>query len=173
MPDLPRNPSRRSSWRPVVAALVAAIAVAAAAVLLPAGAAARNTPRLDARELAVIHRINLIRREHGLRALNASGDLGAAADRHSKRELGARTLAHQLSGEAPATSRVAAAARSKTVGEAVYYGMHKAGSKSIVRAFMASPPHRALLLSGDYGRAGVGIRIGRHGVYATIDVAGG
>ncbi|MDQ8044230.1 MAG: CAP domain-containing protein [Solirubrobacteraceae bacterium] len=171
MPSLPRIPSRPALRRTFFAAVLAASGGGAGAAALPAAASAANTPHLDARERAVIHRINLIRKAHHLQPLIAGGRLSQAADRHSKRQLQASTLAHQLPGEASATDRVATAARTHTVGEAVYFATRAAGSKAIVRAWMASPPHRALLLDPSFGRAGVGIRIGHGGVYATADVA--
>jgi uncharacterized protein YkwD len=169
MSALRKTALKRTLPRTLVATLVAGSGVTAAT---PAVASAANSPHMDARERNVIHRINLIRRDHGLSALNATGSLTRAADRHSRRLLRSRTLTHQLPGEASVANRLASAARHKKVGETVFFASRGGGSASIVRAWMDSPPHRAVLLSGDFSKAGVGIRAGRGGVYVTADVAG-
>ncbi len=133
--------------------------------------AGANEPRLDTRERAVIHRINALRSDHGLPRLAFGGRLSRAADRHSRRLLRSRRLTHQLPGEAPLRRRLAKAARARPLGEVIYFNRRGAGSAQIVRAWARSPGHRALLLSRDFGRAGIGIRTGRGGVYVTLDFA--
>lgn len=160
---------RRTIPRTVFAASLVACASTAA---VPAAQARSNHPKLDTRERQVIHRINAVRAEHGLARLAFGRKLSNAADRHSKRLQRSRTLSHQLPGEASLTGRLASAARAKPIGEVVFFASRGTSSAAIVRAWMDSPGHRAVLLSTEFGRAGVGIRTGRGGLYATVDVSG-
>jgi uncharacterized protein YkwD len=155
------------------AAVVAAFAVTASSSTFVASQAhaGANEPRLDTRERQVIHRVNAVRADHGLPRLTFGGKLSKAADRHSHRSQQRRTLAHTLPGEQPLASRLAHAARVRPIGEVIYWTRRGASSAEIVRAWMRSPGHRALLLSPEFGRAGVGIRTGRSGLYATVDLA--
>ena len=139
--------------------------------LRPASAAAAGAPRFDARERAVLARVNAVRADHGLAPFAAGGRLARAADRHSLRQQRARTLSHQLPGESPLMQRLAKAARATPVGEVVLFASGGTSSAKIVRAWMDSPGHRSVLLSPDFGRAGIGIRTGAGGAFATMDVA--
>jgi uncharacterized protein YkwD len=154
-PNLPRTP-RRSMRR---AALL--LAVASPVVAGPTAAQAAGTPSVDSREAAVIAPLAT-----GVR-------LSRAADRHSRRMLRARTLAHQVSGEGAIAGRLRWATGDAQVGETIFWGAGTANSAEIVRAWMDSPGHRDLLLSGGFGTAGIGIRSGGGGVYATVDLASG
>lgn len=151
-------------------ALLPAAAVGATAVAAPAAHA--NAPRVDGRERNVVHRINQIRADHGLRALDLTSGLSRAADRHSRWQARARTLSHQLPGEANLSSRLRKAAGHDHVSEVIFWGSGGIRSAQIVRAWMDSPGHRAALLSSSFSRAGIGIRVGRGGLYATVDLAG-
>lgn len=165
--------ARRQRSRARTGALLTLTALGAGAggFLTPAAMAGANEPRLDTRERAVIHRVNAVRADHGLAPLSFGGRLSRAADRHARRQLRARVLGHQVGGEAPLATRLARAARVQPIGEVVYFSGRGARSAAIVRAWMDSPPHRAVLLHPDFGRAGIGIRTGRGGLYATVDVA--
>lgn len=169
--SFPRPSAPRRSRRRTVIVASAALAAGAASVGPSSAAAGANEPRLDTRERSVIHRVNAVRAAHGLPRLAFGGKLSRAADRHSRRLLRSRVLTHQAPGEAPLASRLARAARVHPIGEVVYFTARGARSADIVRAWMDSPGHRAVLLSRDFGRAGVGIRTGRGGLYVTVDVA--
>lgn len=164
----PQTSTRR---RTLVRALIATAAAGSAAAASPAAAQA-NGPKIDGRERNVIHRINLVRRDHGLRALDLTPGLSRAADRHSRWQARSRTVSHQLPGERDLTARLAKAAGGAHVGEVLFWSTGGSRSAQLVRAWMDSPSHRATLLSPSFGRAGIGIRTGRGGLYATVDVAG-
>lgn len=134
----------------------------------PARAAA---PSVDARENAVIDRINAVRAQHGLAALAIDPELSRAADHHSRRMARARTLAHRVWDEGALAGRLHWATGDARVGETLFWGRGSARSAEMVRAWMRSPGHRALLLSSRFRSAGVGIRPGGGGIYATVDLA--
>lgn len=166
MPAYKTRTRRRTLRR--LALPVAAFGTAA----LAAPTAHGNAPRVDGRERNVIHRINQIRADHGLRALDLTPGLSRAADRHSRWQARTRTLSHQLPGEADLGARLRGAADGKPVSEVIFWGDGGIRSARIVRAWMSSPDHRSALLSGSFSRAGIGIRTGRGGLYATVDLAG-
>jgi uncharacterized protein YkwD len=142
---------------------------AAASLLLPSTAAAGT---LAARERAVVRVINQVRAQHHLRPLRLSSLLAGAARGHSSLEAHDNVLAHQLSGEKALPSRVAHAASHGAVGEAVFWSPgDSVHAQRIVATFMASPPHRALLLSKRFRRVGVGVARGHGGLFATVDLA--
>lgn len=147
-------------------------AAAFGTAVIAAPTASGNAPQVDGRERNVIHRINEIRADHGLRALDLTPGLTRAADRHSGRQARSRTLSHQLPGEADLSARLRGVAGGKPVSEVIFWGDGGVRSARIVRAWMDSPGHRAALLSSSFTRAGIGIRTGRGGLYATVDLAG-
>ncbi|MBJ7472711.1 MAG: CAP domain-containing protein [Solirubrobacteraceae bacterium] len=153
--------------RPILATLVASATVATTAP-----AAQADGPTADGRERNVIHRINQVRADHGLRPLDLTPGLTRAADRHSRWQARSRRLSHQLPGEKSLTARLRKPAGGAKVGEVVFWSSRDARSARLVRAWMDSPGHRATLLSPSFSRAGIGIRTGRGGLYATVDVAG-
>jgi uncharacterized protein YkwD len=153
------------------AALLCALLPGLALGASPA-AAATGSPSLDGRERTVIERINAVRADHGLAPLTTRRKLSHAADRHTARQLSRRTLSHQLPGEASLQGRLRLSAGRLPVGEVVAWAARQgSGSAAIVRNWMDSPEHRALLLSGDFRVAGIGIRTGSGGLYATVDLA--
>ncbi len=141
------------------------------ALLAPTAARAANSPVVDLRERAVIDRVNAIRADHGLGALSIDARLARAADRHSRRMARARTLTHRVAGEGELGSRLRWAVGDADVGEVIFWGKGAVRSAEIVRAWMRSPGHRDLLLSAKFVTAGVGIRSGSGGAYATVDLA--
>lgn len=151
--------------------LVATVSVAVA-FALPSSARAASG-RVDGREAAVLKRINEVRAAHGLAPFARHRKLSRAADRHSKRMARARTLTHRVWGEGSLGDRLRWAVGGAKTGEVIYWGRARGGVRSatIVRAWMNSPGHRAILLSSGFHRAGIGIRPGSGGSYATVDVA--
>lgn len=143
----------------------------ASTLLAPGVARAANSPVVDLRETAVIDRVNAIRADHGLAALSIDPRLSRAADRHSRRMARARTLAHRLAGEGRLSGRLRWAVGTANVGEVIFWGKGGVRSAEIVRAWMNSPGHRDLLLSRRFALAGIGIRSGGGGAYATVDLA--
>lgn len=149
--------------------LCASLALSA---LAPAAAPAAGAPTIDAREEKVLARVNAVRADRGLAPLRLDPKLSRSADRHSRRMQQRRTLSHRLPGEAALRPRLRWAVGGATVSEVIFWGSGRVGSAQMVRAWMQSGPHRATLLSSRYVRAGVGVRTGPSGSWATIDVAG-
>ncbi len=166
-------PARQTStrWRRLLRPLLALAAAGIASATAPAPALA-DGPQIDGRERNVVHRINQVRIDHGLRPLDLTPGLSRAADRHSRWQARSRTLSHRLPGERDLTARLRKPAGGAPVGEVIFWSTGGSRSAQLVRAWMDSPGHRATLLSSSFSRAGIGIRAGRGGLYATIDVAG-
>ena len=98
------------------------------------------------------------RHRAGLRGFRRNGSLARAANRHAHDMARRRYFAHQRAGGPPVSSRTRRAGwRGRNVGEAIAYGCRGSGTPlRIVRAWLASPPHAAILLSRSLGHAGIG-----------------
>jgi uncharacterized protein YkwD len=119
---------------------------------------ARRRSGARARRIAVGCLVNKARTSAGLRGFAWSRPLGRAAARHARDMARRGYFAHQRSG-GPSLARRARAAgfRGRNVGEAIAYGCGSLSTPaSIVHSWMASPPHRAILLSGR-SRVGIGV----------------
>ena len=119
---------------------------------------ARRRSGARARRIAVGCLVNKARTSAGLRGFAWSRSLGRAATRHARDMARHGYFAHQRSG-GPSLARRARAAgfRGRNVGEAIAYGCGSLSTPaSIVRSWMASPPHRAILLSRR-SRVGIGV----------------
>ena len=130
---------------------------------------------LDRAERKVVRLVNRIRARHGLRRLRAGRGLSRAASAHTGDMLGANYFGHPSSNGTPMGSRVRAYTRARWIGECVAAVTGGRTARRAVRMWMASPPHRAVLLSPRARRVGVGKRRGSLGgrrltVY-TVDVA--
>ena len=130
----------------------------------PAGAIAR-TAALDGGERKVIKLVNRIRARHGLRRLRASrGRSPARASDHTGDMLRGDFLSHASSDGTPMPSRVRRYTGADWVGENVAAVTRKGSTaRRVVRMWMASPGHRAVLLSPSGRRIGVGRRAGQLG----------
>jgi uncharacterized protein YkwD len=173
---------QRPRLRIAFAALTAVVLAAGALALLappfgglaitPAKAACayadshpRDIPRGQARD-AIVCLMNSRRAEHGKPSLSAASGLRKAAGRHSRRMARANCFSHQCPGEAHLAGRISKTSYlpcgcSWGVGENIAWGKRKRGTPSmIVRSWMNSPPHRKVLLDGDFEHVGVGIKWG-------------
>ena len=129
----------RATFRSIVTALALVIAVSCSLVWAR-GARADSTSGLVALT-------NSARAAHGLAALTVSSDLAAAARAQAGRMAASHTLAHtsNLTGTICCWS---------AIGENVGEG----GSVAVLQsAFMASPEHRANILSAAYSQVGIGV----------------
>jgi uncharacterized protein YkwD len=134
--------------RPTPALL--AVAVAAGATLLSSPAASAGPER------AAIAELNEVRRAHGLRALRVSKGLNRSSDRYARRMLRHDFFGHGASIDVPG--------RFRSAGETLaYHTGHKARPRRTVRRWMASPGHRAVLLSPGFRWVGMGVARGRLG----------
>ena len=143
--------------------LPAAGLVLAALSVSPVVAAAK--PRLDARERAIVRVINHRRAEHDLPKVKSTRPLSRAADYHSWEMLDADYFAHESRDGGPFDKRVRRFADHRALGEtlAMLGRCGNGSARRIVRMWMNSPGHRAILLDGTYRRIGVGNRTGRLG----------
>jgi uncharacterized protein YkwD len=146
VPSLPSLPTAPSITLPVSVSAAQACA----------GAHRRSGVR--ARRTAVGCLVNKARTSNGLRGFAWSRTLARAATRHARDMSRRGYFAHQRSGGPSLGARVRAAGfRGRNVGEAIAYGCGSLSTPaSVVRAWMNSPPHRAILLSRR-SRVGVGI----------------
>jgi uncharacterized protein YkwD len=139
-------------------ALTLTAALVAALVIAPPAAAA---PRLNAAERDLIRRINDVRAHHGLRGLRPGPGLNRAADRHSRDMLRSDFFAHPSSDGTPFHRRVRRYARASNVGETLaYVPSRRGGAGTVIRGWMQSPPHRAVLLQPGFTRIGLSRRWG-------------
>ena len=122
-----------------------------------APAAQAGSPRLDRGERSVIRAINRARASHGLRRLLAGRRLARAADAHSRNMLRADFFAH-----GSFSQRVRHFVRYRSIGETIAM-TSRCSARAVVRMWLNSPSHRAVLLSGKFRRVGVGRRRGRLG----------
>ena len=144
--------------RSVAAVLCGLIAVPAVFFFTAAGASAAG-PRIDRGEAAVVHALNRVRSRHHLPRLRASHALAHAADLHSTEMLRGHYFAHGAFNQ-----RVRRFVRSRAIGETLAWLTPRCGRAGrVVRMWMNSPPHRAVLLSGRYRKVGIGRRAGRMG----------
>src|SRR5687767_4075734 len=111
---------------------------------------ARRRSGARARRVAVGCLVNRARTSAGLRGFAWSRSLGRAAARHARDMARRGYFAHQRSGGPSLGRRVRAAGfHGSNIGEAIAYGCGSFGTPvSVVRQWLASPPHRAILLSG-------------------------
>jgi uncharacterized protein YkwD len=120
------------------------------------GALRRSGER--ARRIAVGCLVNKARTSAGLRGFAWSRALGHAAARHARDMSRRGYFAHRRAGGPSLARRVRAAGfRGRDIGEAIAYGCGAfATPASVVRSWLESPAHRAILLSGR-SRVGVGV----------------
>jgi uncharacterized protein YkwD len=137
--------------------------VAVAAVLVPATAAAAET------NTAIVKRVNAVRASHALAPLRMSRSLDRAAAAHCAEMLSGGALSHGSLGP-----RLEQYTSATTFGETIAW-MPSAAVGTVVRAWLQSPPHRAVLLSRRFHRIGVGARRGslggQSGTSFTADLA--
>jgi uncharacterized protein YkwD len=129
---------------------------------------ARLKPRVAAKSVRCL--INEERRRRGLRELNAHSALKKAAKGHTRRMLSAGCFAHTCPGEPDLVRRVTATgylpcgACTWSVAENLAWGQRRyASPAAIVAAWMASPGHRATILTGSLEDVDIGVRTGKPG----------
>ena len=151
--------------RTVASVMLAASCLLAALFTAPVVGTAAAKPRLDGRERAIVRAINRQRAKHGVAKLNASRRLATAADFHSWEMLDADYFAHESRDGGPFDRRVRRYADHRVLGEtlAMLEGCGRKAARRVVRMWMNSPGHRAVLLSPTYRRVGLGRRTGNLG----------
>ena len=142
--------------------------------VLALGAGSAEAGSLTSSEASILGAVNSVRAAHGLARLSSDGPLIRAARSHSARLMRIDAFTH-----GSFASRLAAfGARGPRFGENIAWGTgSRASARSIVRAWLASPGHRANLLRPGFRRIGIGARVGTfqgHGgaTVVTADFAG-
>ena len=149
-----------------VASLTLALAcVLAVFIATPITGTAAAHPGVAAKERAVVRAINRQRSRHGVAKVRSSARLARAADYHSWEMLDADYFAHESRDGGPFDRRVRRFADHRAVGEtlAMLGGCGRRTARKVVRMWMNSPGHRAILLSSSYRRVGIGKRTGSLG----------
>jgi uncharacterized protein YkwD len=144
---------------------MARIALTLAVVLVlavPATAAAGSG--MNRAERALVRELNEVRASHGLARLRPNRALGRAADRHSRDMLRSDFFDHSSSDGTPFDRRVRRHTDARYVGETLAaIGRRRGGAGTVVRMWMRSPPHRAIVLSPAFRRVGIARRWGTLG----------
>jgi uncharacterized protein YkwD len=158
--------------------LSAAVALAAATLAMPFGTAtspavakgtgceksharAGKVSRQEARH-AVVCLVNHTRRRHGLHVLGYNRKLKRMAQRHTQRMLRQHCFSHQCPGEADLVGRARRVGylhhpRRWWLGEDL---AARCSAARAVRAWMHSPPHRAIVLGSRFHDVGIGVERG-------------
>ena len=177
----PRRAHRRSGRRQRPRFRLAAAALTVGALFLialqAAFAGAPRTPgkadgvgRVHALEPQVFAAINDLRRAQGLAPLRLSRALSLAAGEHSLSMAEHGYFEHLSLDGSPFTRRVVAVyapgARRWSVGENLVWASPGLSARQVLNLWLASPPHRATLLSPAWRDVGLGaVRAVAGGVY--------
>ena len=166
--------SFRTQTRILIAALslVVLLALAPGAAASPTASATKACTGADAEPNRASHRtlvratvclLNKQRRGRGMRGLKLSQRLGRAAQRHSVDMSSNGYFSHDSRSGASFIDRIRRSgylksARSWLVGENIAWGTGSlATPRSIVRAWMNSPGHKANILNRSFRQIGIGI----------------
>jgi uncharacterized protein YkwD len=126
---------------------------------------------LNATEREVIQHLNEARAQQGLAALRPARGLNRAADRHSRDMLARDFFDHPSSDGTPFDTRVRRYAHAAMVGETLATVPDRSGgAATVVRLWMESPSHRAIVLDPRLRRVGLGRRWGTLGSQQTAVV---
>ena len=143
------------------------VCLLALCLLVPAPASASTTTL----GRQVLKGINAQRAKHGLRPLRLATPLRRVAGSHSRYMARVKRLRHESADGTSAPTRIRRAMRLRRTGEAIAFA---STARAIVAAWMASPPHRRLLLSRSFRVIGVGVVRGSFDsyrvLYATADL---
>jgi uncharacterized protein YkwD len=109
-------------------------------------------------ETAIVREINRVRRSHGLRGVHPSSGLARIARDHSREMLEHDQLSHSSFDGSSFSTRLSRAGHHRRYGETLAWAPKgsRAGARTIVRLWMQSAEHRAVLMDGALKRIGVG-----------------
>jgi uncharacterized protein YkwD len=115
---------------------------------------------------SLLQAINSARTAHGLQPLHFDAALRQAAAAHTAEMLQGNTFSH-----GDFAGRMATFHLDGRLGENLAWGTGSAGSaRSIVRMWLASPSHRAILLRSGFHRVGLGLAQGSFQGYGGATV---
>ena len=172
----PTTPGRKSlrSLLSLCAAVFLLVLFTSAIAMRPADAQGRTLTF----ERRVVHLINAVRLQHGAEPLEYCAKLTRAARVHTSDLVRRGLLDHDSGDGTPFDQRVRGFVPARMVGEtlAAVRGATDAADM-VVRLWMASPPHRAVMLTGAFRRMGVAREAGPFGsapaLVITADFASG
>lgn len=146
-------------------ALASIVLAASLFVCLPPSSADARSGRasLDRTERKVVKLVNAYRARHGRPRLQLSRSLTRVADRHSRDMARHGFFGHSSRNGTDAISRVRRSSGARSVGENlafVSFGQ-RSPARQVVRMWIASPGHRAVMLNHGFRRIGVARRPGR------------
>lgn len=165
----------------VAACVVLAVAPAANAATCPHDRDLQTALPLQDTRAALLCVIDAERTARGLPTVRQNGQLARAAQGHAADMVAKRFFAHVAPDGATLADRVAATGymRHRTnwaLGEAIAWAEQPLDTAaSLVQAWLASPPHRAILLDRRYREVGIGVAAGltdgsgRAGTTAVLD----
>jgi uncharacterized protein YkwD len=109
-------------------------------------------------EIAIVREINRVRRAHHLRAVKLTGPLAKVARRHSALMLKHDALTHSSFDGSSFSTRLQRAGKRRQYGETLAWAPKGSGvsARVLLRLWMNSAPHRAVLMNGKLRRVGVG-----------------
>lgn len=109
-------------------------------------------------EIAIVREINKIRRAHHLHTVKLTAPLAKVARRHSSLMLKHDALSHSSFDGSSFSTRLARAGKHRQYGETLAWAPDgaKVTAKVLLRLWMTSAPHRAVLMNGQLRRVGVG-----------------
>ena len=117
--------------------------------------------------------INGARKHHGMKPLNANGDLGDAAQEHTKVMRKHHCFSHQCPGEADPYDRIRSSgylhgSGNYSFAENIALDTRRSTPRQVFKRWMHSSGHRANILSGTSRDIGIGVSA-RHKVWWTTD----
>lgn len=122
-------------------------------------------------ENAIVAQINRVRRTHGLRAVRVDVRLTRVARSHSISMLRRDVLTHNSYNGGSFATRLRRVGPRKRFGETLAWAPGRSGrATTIVRLWMNSAPHRAVLMDGSLHRVGVGRGLGTMGAQRGVAV---
>ncbi len=166
--DRPRQIARAVSALLLAGSLLAAPGAARAAALCPGAGDVPTKDSTDAAAAAVTCLVNAERTSRGLPALRRDACLSQAADRFAADMVRRTFFAHSSPTGASLRDRLLSANYGDgggwRAGEALGWGTgSRATPEALVAEWLASLPHRRILLSSDFRELGVGVAAGAPG----------
>jgi uncharacterized protein YkwD len=109
-------------------------------------------------ERAIVREINRARRAHGLHGVRVSSGLERVAKAHSRKMLKYDVLTHSSLDGSSFGARLQRAGKHRRYGETLAWAPKGSGTSArvLVKLWMGSAHHRAVLLDGSLRRIGVG-----------------
>jgi uncharacterized protein YkwD len=169
----------RRPRHPIAAVGALAAAAAAAFLVAPLGRAATavELQPVDAIESPIERRVVELRRAEGVPLTRHSEQLSAAAEAHAAVLGRSGTFAHHAPGERSFSTRLqqyypARGMRYWATGENIFWAHTAVSPEQVIRAWLASPPHRLNLLDPTWREVGIAaLRVqDAPGVYGGGDV---